>query len=779
MSTEADPLLHTCPTCGALLDLSEIEPFTEICCPSCNTSQRVRTRFDNFELLEFIASGGMGSVFKARDVNLNRIIALKVLRKEFSVDADYIAKLETEAKLTASVAHPFVVQVFSFGCDHGVYYIAMELVDKGSLDDLMTLQGRIAEMQGLEIGLQVAQGLRAAYRVGLIHRDVKPGNILFADAHTAKIVDFGLAMPLEKAREGEEEIWGTPYYVAPEKLNHEPEDFRSDIYSLGGTIFHALAGRPPFEAMNASLVALKHLKSQAVSLQAFAPDISSPTAYVINRTLSKNPDDRYQSYDEFIEHLEYARTQLLENAGKARQPKARVVMEDEKQKSVLGYIMLAAIAFMIVSGAVLYMFQDKLTKRYTGAEDLARQQMERSLNSVEQILAAARKQTVSGDAEGALKTLKLLESRQNIPDTLKGWIPFHECVAHLAAGQFWMADESILKFAATQVPNRDRGGDVVKMQQFLQSLNYLLQTRALVNDPAMNRWTTQQVEPIGLLIAGLKEWDASRFESATAQFQKFLGAKPTGNWTWMEDFKPLAQGCLEDYKEFQVVDALVQTADTPEKKALAAKQISALKARLKRPGRLSEELGVYEAALRANSGPAPLKPGQPVSIAVLREQTSKWLSAMQPAEALKEIEAAQLSPADPVARLSLIKKANYIGDLKKLLITDLTRFNTNRWLARRSGPVLFGRVTAANDEKIEIETSGGVVAVPWPDVMPSTVLVWSDCVAGALTATPRLWLSGVYASVAGYSKESHARLVRGAELLPQYTKDISLFEAAP
>jgi len=314
MSTEAEqtnPLLHTCPRCGTLLDVSMVEPFTEVGCPSCGETLRVRTRFDHFELLEYLAAGGMGTVYRARDVNLNRIVALKLLRKEYSADADYIAKLETEAQITASVAHPFVVKVFSFGCDQGVYYIAMELVDKGSLDDLMTLQGRIAEAQVLEIGLQVAQGLRAAYRVGLIHRDVKPGNILFADAHTAKIVDFGLALPLEQAKEGEAEIWGTPYYVAPEKLNHEPEDFRSDIYSLGGTLFHAVAGRPPFEAENASLVALKHLKSQVVSLQAFAPDVSSPTSYVINRTLARKPEERYQSYDELIEHLEYARAQLL------------------------------------------------------------------------------------------------------------------------------------------------------------------------------------------------------------------------------------------------------------------------------------------------------------------------------------------------------------------------------------------------------------------------------------------------------------------------------------
>jgi len=779
MSTEAEPLVHTCPSCGALLDVSEIEPFTEVNCPTCNTSMRVRTQFDHFELLEFLASGGMGTVYKARDLNLNRIIALKLMRKEFSEDAEYIAKLETEAKLTASVAHPFVVQVFSFGCDQGVYYIAMELVDKGSLDDLMTLQGRVAEAQVLEIGIQVAQGLRAAYRVGLIHRDVKPGNILFADSHTAKVVDFGLAMPLEKAKEGEEEIWGTPYYVAPEKLNHEPEDFRSDIYSLGGTLFHAVAGRPPFEALNASLVALKHLKSQAVSLQAFAPDVSSPTAYVINRTLAKNPDDRYQSYDELIEHLEYARSQLLENAGKARQPKARVVVEDEKQQSVLSSIILAMIAFTLILGVILYIYKDKIINRNTGAEDLARQQMEHSYNTVEQAMTAVRKQTVAGEDMQALKTLQTLQSRANFTEAVKCSIGLHECIVRLDAGQFWLAGNSIAKLSSSYDPRmNDRNGGGESWRRFLQVLTYLLQTRGEVSDAAMKNWATEQFEPAGLLIGGLKEWDASRFEQASALFQRFLATKPKGDWAWIEDFKPLAQGCMDDYKTFQVLETLIAIADTPEKKATVLKEIPKIKEHLKRHGRLRDELSLYEAVFRIEPVPSP-ENGSAVSPAMLSERVTRMLEAMQPAEAQKEINTTPLVPNDLVVKVSLIKKAGYIADLKKLLIEDLNRFNSNRRLARRSGPVLVGRISKVDDAKIEIESDGSVVAVPWSDVMPSTIMVWSDSVAGSPETTSRIWLSGVYASVAGFSNEAKGRLMRGAELGKQYAKDIPLIETAP
>src|SRR5580658_3322373 len=157
-----DALLQPCPNCATLLDVGDLEPFAKVHCPICGTGIRARTQLKNFTLVEILGSGGMGAVYKALDTNLNRLVALKVVRKEYSSDAVYLAKFEREARITASVNHPHVVKVYSFGSDHGLFYIAMELVDKGSLDDLMNLQGRVAEVQALSVGIQVAQGLQAA-----------------------------------------------------------------------------------------------------------------------------------------------------------------------------------------------------------------------------------------------------------------------------------------------------------------------------------------------------------------------------------------------------------------------------------------------------------------------------------------------------------------------------------------------------------------------------------------------------------------------------------------
>src|SRR5213079_1508357 len=220
---------------------------------------------------------------------------------------DQAKQLQQEARVAASVNHPNVIQVFSSGTDHGQFYLVMELVDHGSLDDLIEQQKRLPEELVLEAGIQVAKGLRAACAKDLIHRDVKPANILFADEHTAKIGDFGLAGIAAEARG---EIWGTPYYVAPERLNQQPEDFRSDIYSLGATLFHALAGKAPIEGETNSATELRALKQQPLLLSVVAPEVSPDTARVLQRMIAPEPAQRFSSYDEVVAELEAAYKKL-------------------------------------------------------------------------------------------------------------------------------------------------------------------------------------------------------------------------------------------------------------------------------------------------------------------------------------------------------------------------------------------------------------------------------------------------------------------------------------
>lgn len=296
-----------CHACGALLDLTGQIGFTHVECNRCDALSVVPLQFGDFLLLSPIGSGSIGTVYKAIDLPLNRYLALKILPRKLSANPEFVNNFSREAR-AAAVNHHNVAQVYVFGEHNGQYYIAMELLDHGSLDDRITQLGKLPETDVLSIGAQIASALRAAWRRGLLHRDVKPGNILFNEDDVPKIVDFGLARSHGKdtesvAGEASEHIWGTPYYIAPEKLRGQPEDFRSDMYSLGATLFHAIAGQPPFDAATTGEVITKHVTQPAFSLKTNAPTVSERTVRAITRMLAKDPAERYESYDQLIREL--------------------------------------------------------------------------------------------------------------------------------------------------------------------------------------------------------------------------------------------------------------------------------------------------------------------------------------------------------------------------------------------------------------------------------------------------------------------------------------------
>ena len=244
------------------MDVTEVSPFTRVTCPECGDEVRVKTELGGFRLVRRLAVGGMSMVYVARDLTLEREVAMKILSEEYSADARRVRQFEREADLTASVSHPNVVRVFSVGRAFDRFYIAMELVSGQSLEQRMAVHGALPEDQVIGLALQVVDGLRAAKAAGLIHRDIKPGNILIDDSETAKIVDFGLSLLTEGGAVRAEEIWATPCYVAPEALERAEEDFRSDIYALGASLYHALAGKGPVDPKETSTRLLREAKRQ-------------------------------------------------------------------------------------------------------------------------------------------------------------------------------------------------------------------------------------------------------------------------------------------------------------------------------------------------------------------------------------------------------------------------------------------------------------------------------------------------------------------------------------
>jgi serine/threonine protein kinase len=293
-----DPVHETtCLKCQHLMDVSGLPAFVEIACPECGTKQHVPAKIGVFLLVDLLGKGGMGAVYRGRDTGLDRWVAVKVMQSSFGGNPEFVETFRREAQAAAALNHPNIVQIYSFGVAHGQPYMAMELLEGGRMDQMIAAGEPLNEALILKMTIDVAEGLNAAAAINLIHGDVKPENILLDNNGVAKVVDFGLARFKASSEGGTAKgIWGTPYYIAPEKLRGHPSDARSDIYSLGGTLFHALTLKPPFDGETPMDVVKARLKNPPPLLRSLRPEASPELEALVARMLEADPLKRYPNY---------------------------------------------------------------------------------------------------------------------------------------------------------------------------------------------------------------------------------------------------------------------------------------------------------------------------------------------------------------------------------------------------------------------------------------------------------------------------------------------------
>ncbi len=280
---------------------------------------------DRYQLQEVLGNGGMANVYLARDVILDRPVAIKVLRKEYSENESFQKQFWLEARSAANLSHPNIVTVHDFGTADDLLYIVMEHIPGKDLKQIIRDRGRFPYQQGIPLMIQACAGVGYAHRAGLVHCDIKPHNMLVTKDMRLKVTDFGIARALSTIKPGERNdiVWGSPLYFAPEQAAGEAPTPASDVYSLGVVLYELLTGTTPFNATSADELARLHLTARPLAISEYVPDVPPALEEIVMKVLSKEPSARYRTADQL--------GRVLQNFGTTPAPAKPVAKEPPSQ----------------------------------------------------------------------------------------------------------------------------------------------------------------------------------------------------------------------------------------------------------------------------------------------------------------------------------------------------------------------------------------------------------------------------------------------------------------
>lgn len=384
----------------------------------------------NFLLERELGTGGMGGVYMGRDKMLDRPVAVKVMLREFGEDPEFVEKFRREAQSVAKLIHPNIAQVYSYGICDGLPYIAMELASGGSLYSLMNANpGKVDVTRAIKICQQVAQALQCASDQGFVHGDVKPENILLDSNGNAKLVDFGLAA----MQKNTDEIWGTPYYISPEKVQKEPIDFRADMYSLGGTLYHALTGVAPFEGADSIAVVKKRFEGMPKKPSELRAGLTPAIDDLVMKMLAFDKEDRYPSFEALLDAFKNVLTSGL--TARLEQPTTGTE-KNGKGKGTRWLKVFGAVVgvLLLIGGAVGgFLWYQDAEKKARAAEEQARITAEigNARGAIAETLSNANKFA----DEFAAAAARAIDACQKPTDKLKKIVP--EDDAKLAMKKLW------------------------------------------------------------------------------------------------------------------------------------------------------------------------------------------------------------------------------------------------------------------------------------------------------------------------------------------------------
>ena len=792
--------VELCRSCGQILDISAMLPLSVVACPVCSTATTVLRYVGPFQLERIIGQGGMGAVYQASDIGLRRSVALKVLNRSWSQDEKVTAQFEREAALTARVNHPNVVRVYSSGLSHGIFYIAMELVTDGSLEKWMAQEGRLSELEVVRAGIQVAQGLLSAQNAGLIHRDIKPANILFAEGRIPKIVDFGLALQSSETslQRADSEVWGTPDYIAPESLEFKSEDFRSDIYALGATLWHALTGSPPHQVRSTSIREILQIKRKPVDLVRVMPKAHPGTVRALNRALAFHPEDRHPNYLAFISELQSALHALEPHSHQRPSVSALAWLRTPKAALALGMLVLggASAALWKINSAAH--FSDSLRGEAVVSEETR--------------LLAALRLMASGKLPEAAAILEKLLRVHDMPPRTEAWCRLALTLIYGADGQterrqylLQTLTTTVLKEhpalaqwfrklpgVATQLQPPDPAASVSQIAihhlcHAVLELNQKQWTQAQKNLALALQQTIPPTEPEAAALLGFARWieaDLQTLQQSLAQLEN-LKKNPTD-----AKFLTLAENLSKRLTLVQPIRAFLQSsllrARSDAAKATAAQaaaKASAASTPTSTPSSnapapttsISPTSPIPFPAPPPSAAPDPNPAIPPERLEALRKETADLFSQFLFGAALKKCqEFAAASPAQATAANPLVPLLKTSSIFFEWAIREINRGQTTfPYPPLRSGAPFPAKPVRADAQKVVLQTENGSSAeMPWNQIAPAYLLSIANArlsqIQDPLSRAEILWMAGNFQILAGSREKGLATLKQAADLNPNY-----------
>ena len=735
----SDDTVAYCHACGAAMDVTEVAPFTNVECPSCHKHTRVKREFGPYTLLRRHAIGGMSMVFVGHDNTLDREVALKILSEDFSADEKRISSFEEEARITAAISHPHVVKVFKTGKAFGRFYIAMELVAGGHLEHQIRERGALPEAEALQLAIEVAQGLRAAHLVGLIHRDIKPGNILLDSAGSAKIVDFGLALMTKGGVAKPDELWATPYYVPPETIEGLEEDYRADVYAFGATFYHVLAGKPPCTETSMVTTQLREAKKHIVPLSMACPKLALETCAVIECAMAYDPMARFRSYDELIESLQTAL--LVVNAreknirkGIAPAPRPpvaitpsdrrRMAKQAQRQKLMTGLVALAVCALI---GGIIFKVISRSNASITnipnpGSTEVTPVANDQSGVEIGALYQKARKDQETSNYDAAHLSFVSLRDNPKVQEPTRSWCGFEAMLSSFMNGNSQAARDDAKALSQHLASGSAPDSMSRRLTGWLEKIQDL---PPVLTPPASDKPQTDLIHLMACMASACKNWEQGRIEDSLPLFQVVANATIKDENSLVGLYQAKAKGYLKDAVTLNAQRPEPMPA-TPELCRDKAKKLDVVIENLETRGRAKFNIRVWQVQLERQAKRLEEKPTSPTSqgntLAANLGEIIKLCGNYRYLDAVELTKkSAPSNDAEAVKRAAFLGLCEAAGVFLSDLEADVNKSPISVGLQSKDGRS-FSRVISASEGLVTLISGESEASLPWNQLRASDII---------------------------------------------------------